>query len=60
MNFSPHNYQAYAINYIETHPIAAVLLDIKTFSIYQVLPKIIELWGLNVQTDVQSKKTSRN
>ena len=27
MNFSPHNYQAYAINYIETHPIAAVLLD---------------------------------
>lgn len=27
-----------------------------TFSIYQVLPKLIELWGLNVQTDVQSKK----
>ena len=27
-----------------------------TFSIYQVLPQIIELWGLNVQTDVQSKK----
>lgn len=27
-----------------------------TFSIYQVLPKLIELWGLNVQTDVQFKK----
>ena len=27
-----------------------------TFSIYQVLPEIIELWGLNLQTDVQSKK----
>ena len=27
-----------------------------TFSIYQVLPQLIELWGLNVQTDVQSKK----
>ena len=27
-----------------------------TFSIYLVLPQIIELWGLNVQTDVQSKK----
>ena len=27
-----------------------------TFSIYQVLPKIIELWGLNVQTDVKFKK----
>lgn len=27
MNFAPHDYQAYAINYIETHPIAAVLLD---------------------------------
>lgn len=27
MNFSPHDYQAYAIDYIETHPVAAVLLD---------------------------------
>ena len=27
-----------------------------TFSIYQILPQIIELWGLNVQTAVQSKK----
>lgn len=27
-----------------------------TFSIYQVLPQIIELWGLNVRTDVESKK----
>ena len=30
--------------------------EFSTFSIYQVLPKIIELWGLNVQTDVESKK----
>ena len=29
-----------------------------TFSIYQVLPEIIELWGLNVQTQVESKKNS--
>lgn len=27
MNFTPHNYQAYAINFIERHPIAALLLD---------------------------------
>ena len=27
MNFSPHDYQAYAIDYIKTHPVAAVLLD---------------------------------
>ena len=27
MKFAPHDYQAYAINYIETHPVAAVLLD---------------------------------
>ena len=26
------------------------------FSIYQVLPQLIELWGINVQTDVSSKK----
>ena len=31
-----------------------------TFSIYQVLPQLIELWGLNVQTDVSAKKTSAN
>ena len=30
--------------------------EFSTFSIYQVLPKIIELLGLNVQTDVSSKK----
>ena len=29
-----------------------------TFSIYQVLPKLIELWGLNVRTDVEAKKNS--
>lgn len=27
MKFAPHDYQAYAIDYIETHPVAAVLLD---------------------------------
>ena len=30
--------------------------NFNTFSIYQVLPRLIELWGLNVQTTVQSKK----
>ena len=32
------------------------LEEFNTFSIYQVLPQIIELWGLNVQTDVTTKK----
>ena len=27
-----------------------------TFSISQVLPQLIELWGLNVKTDVEAKK----
>jgi len=27
MKYEPHNYQTFAINYIEEHPIAAVLLD---------------------------------
>ena len=26
------------------------------FSIYEVLPKLIELWGINLQTQVQAKK----
>ena len=27
-----------------------------TFSIYQVLPQLIDLWGINVQTDAEAKK----
>lgn len=30
--------------------------EFNTFSIYQVLPKLIELWGLNVKTAVEAKK----
>ena len=30
--------------------------EFNTFSIYQVLPKIIERWGINVKTDVEAKK----
>ena len=32
------------------------LAGFNTFSFYQVLPQLIELWGLNVQTDVEAKK----
>lgn len=30
--------------------------EFNTFSIYQVLPQLIELWGLNVQTKIEAKK----
>ncbi len=30
--------------------------EFNTFSIYQVLPELIELWGMNVQTQSESKK----
>lgn len=30
--------------------------NFNTFSIYQVLPQLIGLWGLNVQTDIEAKK----
>lgn len=30
--------------------------EFNTFSIYQVLPQLIQLWGLNTQTDIDSKK----
>lgn len=33
--------------------------NFNTFSIYQVLPQLIELWGLNVKTDVEAKKKLR-
>lgn len=28
----------------------------QTFSIYQVLPQLVELWGLNLKTDIEAKK----
>ena len=27
MKYTPHNYQSYAVDYIETHPVSAVFLD---------------------------------
>lgn len=33
------------------------LEQFEMFSIYQVLPEILELWGTNLVTDVESKKT---
>ena len=30
--------------------------QLEMFSIYQVLPQILELWGENLMTDVQAKK----
>lgn len=32
------------------------LESFNVFSIYEVLPKLIELWGLNVETQAESKK----
>ena len=32
------------------------LEQFNTFSIYEVLPQLIELWGLNVETQAESKK----
>lgn len=34
------------------------LEQFNTFSIYEILPQLIELWGLNTATQVKSKKTS--
>ena len=32
------------------------LEQFNTFSIYHILPQLIELWGLNVQTQVEERK----
>ena len=34
------------------------LEEFNTFSIYQILPELIKLWGLNVQTQVEAKKNT--
>lgn len=36
------------------------LEQFEMFSIYQVLPEILELWGTNLVTDVESKKLSQS
>ena len=33
--------------------------EFEMFSIYEILPEILELWGANLETEVQSKKTSK-
>ena len=30
--------------------------EFNTFSIYQLLPQLIELWGMNIKTDAEAKK----
>lgn len=32
------------------------LNEFNTFSIYQVIPQLIELWGMNIKTDAEAKK----
>ena len=32
------------------------LEQFNTFSIYEILPQLIDLWGLNVETQVTGKK----
>ena len=34
------------------------LEEFNTFSIYQVLPELIKLWGLNIQTQATAKKNN--
>lgn len=43
MKYEPHNYQTYAINYIEKHPIAAVLLDMGLGKTSITLTAILDL-----------------
>jgi hypothetical protein len=33
------------------------LEQFNTFSIYEVLPQLFELWGLNLETQAESKKS---
>ena len=36
------------------------LEQFNTFSIYEVLPKLFELWGVNLEVQAESKKISSN
>ena len=51
---------AYIMAYHADHSIPGTIVEwldqFEMFSIYQVLPQILELWGENLMTDVQAKK----
>ena len=51
---------AYIMAYHADHSIPGTidewLEQFEMFSIYQILPEILELWGTNLITDVESKK----
>ena len=32
------------------------LEQFNTFSVYEILPRLMELWGMNVETQIESKK----
>lgn len=50
----------YIMAYHADHSIPATIEDwldeFEMFSIYEVLPEILELWGMNLQTEIESKK----
>ena len=51
---------AYIMAYHADNSIPATIEDwldeFEMFSIYEVLPEILELWGMNLQTEIESKK----
>ena len=51
---------AYIMAYHADHSFPATieewLDEFEMFSIYEVLPEILELWGMNLQTEIESKK----
>lgn len=51
---------AYIMAYHADHSIPSNieewLDEFEMFSIYEVLPEILELWGMNLQTEIESKK----
>ena len=44
MKFIPHDYQQYAIEYIETHEVAAVLIDMVLGKTAITLTALYSLW----------------
>ena len=51
---------AYIMAYHADHSIPGTIDDwldeFEMFSIYEIMPEILELWGTNLVTDIQSKK----
>lgn len=59
MQYNPHDYQKYAIGYIESHPISAILLDRPSAKVWNYFKrKVVRRCQFRMDTELKKVKRS--